>query len=855
MSGKTATRSTVTLRNVSTHAVSEEIRVDLPDFGAEPMADVGAMTAMTLVLLGNYAQTGHYGGPLAYTPYNVAVHLGGPELGGLRWDIREPKHPYSDKFMLAGGHCIPTCYALWMVLYEAMLRQHAATGDDRFGFDPKRAILPIDALGFRRSQGVCDRLLQEQGLADDPLFAQAKLRGIRFLAGHAETTDVSNDVNGGPSGVGLATAAGKAMFWDAIGAPRSLKVIAFEGEFALVAGHAEELKTAALAQQVGKRLRLMMSFNNAGIDDRLLGGVIHERHEGYDIPSQWTSYGWNVFEVADGSDYAQLLAAMKTMEDWDESDGRPMVMVGHTLKGWWPDAKDGKIPGNGDQVVSYPSHPYSFKMNCEYFQALAATYERRYGVEFQGIRDGVPKTEAERLIQFKTNIDVALSVLDRKAGLREWIAERLVEIAGKLDRKLKVVIPTDVDPFRDPRLEPENLPVEPVEAVLENPHTGEKGKRTIELFAKPGEKRGTRKAISEIGKWMNYVTGNRFYTVAADLSSSINVENSSFFGHYDPVSNPAGTRLKAAITEAVNSATMCGLVGQNASTDPETFAGVWGISGTYGAFTPLMYLPARIHSQQNQDSPFPIGVLNILAGHSGPETAADARSHFGIFSPQVWTLFPRGQVCNLYFWDYNDVAPGYFAAVREAVRRKELGVIVIHVARPDFQVADRSGWADPDLRSAAKGCYLIRDWDPAQPRGGTVLVQGSSATANLVGLLDRLGSEGLNVRVVAVISEDLFSWQSRDYRESVLPLDQRYDCMFVTTMTKRVPPISNLGPLTEEYSLASDHDDRWRTGGLEPDVIEEAGLDPEAIFRGVRRFVEERESRLARQREAFGRLG
>ena len=37
------------------------------------------MTCMTLTLLGNYAQTGHFGGPLAYTPYNVAVHLAGPE--------------------------------------------------------------------------------------------------------------------------------------------------------------------------------------------------------------------------------------------------------------------------------------------------------------------------------------------------------------------------------------------------------------------------------------------------------------------------------------------------------------------------------------------------------------------------------------------------------------------------------------------------------------------------------------------------------------------------------------------------------------------------------------------------------
>ena len=153
---------------------------------------------------------------------------------------------------------------------------------------------------------------------------------------------------------------------------------------------------------------------------------------------------------------------------------------------------------------------------------------------------------------------------------------------------------------------------------------------------------GARRAISEIVKWLNHVTDNRVLTLAADLSESVNLEHGSIWGHYDPETNPLGTRLKAAIQEAGNVSSAIGLVGQSASLDPDKFAGVWAFSGTYGAFTPLMYLPARVWSQQNQDSKFRTGVLHILAGHSGPETAADARTHFGIFSPQVWKLFPRG---------------------------------------------------------------------------------------------------------------------------------------------------------------------------------------------------------------------
>ena len=101
-------------------------------------------------------------------------------------------------------------------------------------------------------------------------------------------------------------------------------------------------------------------------------------------------------------------------------------------------------------------------------------------------------------------------------------------------------------------------------------------------------------------------------------------------------------------------------------------------------------------------------------------------------------------------------------------------------------------------------------------------MQGSSASNNLVSIMDRLDDEGLNVRIVAVISEDLFNLQPEEYRRSILPDAQRFDCMVVTTMTRRVMPIANLGPLTDEYTLASDHDDRWRTGGMEEDVIAEA---------------------------------
>ncbi len=812
------------------------------------LEDIGYMTCMAMVLLGNYSQTGHFGGPLAYTPYNVVAHLAGPELGGLRFDYRRPKHPFCDKFMLAGGHNIPTGYALWMIMGQALERKFKATGDKRYYVDPNVAILPIDALGFRRNAAVMKHILQDHRLADLPLFAQAKLRGIKALAGHAESVDVTNDVNGGPSGVGIAASAGKAAFWNIVGAPNSMKVIALEGEFALTEGHAQELKTQALALQVGKRLRILVSENNAGIDDVLLGGVVDRKFDAYNLVDQWTSYGWNVMTLENGNDYGQVISALKTMEDWDPEDRRPIIVIGKTTKGFWPGAVDGKLPGYGDQLVSYQSHPYAQKMNSDYFVALASTFEKQFGVTFEGIRQGAVADPRERLIQYKTNIDVVMSVLDRN-GLGDWLADRLVAIGDTVKDDFPVHFEIHRDPFLDDRLRVENLPVEPQKVTVTNSVSGAEKQVGITLFRKPGEMAGTRRAISEIIKWMNYVTGNRFFTLAADLSESINMEHGSLWGHYNPETNPLGTRIKAAIQEAGNVSSAIGLISQSASVDPRQFAGVWAMSGTYGAFTPLMYTPARVWSQQNQDSRFRMGVLHILAAHSGPETAADARTHFGIFSTQVWKLFPRGQTIHLNFWDYNDVAPGYFAAAEIAARDPKVGIISIEVARPDFAVADRSKFADTDLKAAAKGLYVIRDFAPGVPRSGYVLVQGSSSTVNLVSVLPRLEAAGINVKVVAAVSEELFDRQPDEYRYSVLPPEAYYDLMVVSTGTRRVMPISNLGPLTDAFSLTSDWDNQWLTGGMEAEVIAEAHLDPESIFAGIQRFARDRDFRMSGQRK------
>src|SRR5262249_4260260 len=184
----------------------------------------------------------------------------------------------------------------------------------------------------------------------------------------------------------------------------------------------------------------------------------------------------------------------------------------------------------------------------------------------------------------------------------------------------------------------------------------------------------------------------------------------------------------------------------------------------------------------------------------------------------------------------------------------KVGIISIEVARPDFPVADRAKFADTDIKAAAKGLYVIRDFTPGKPKHGYVVSQGSSSTFNVVNQIPKLEEAGINVKIIAVISEDLFDRQPESYRHSVLPPEACYDLMVVSTGTRRVWPVKNAGPLTDEYSLTSDWDNQWLTGGIEPDVIAEAHLDGKSVFAGIERFAKARDERIERQRSLIGAL-
>jgi transketolase len=376
------------------------------------------------------------------------------------------------------------------------------------------------------------------------------------------------------------------------------------------------------------------------------------------------------------------------------------------------------------------------------------------------------------------------------------------------------------------------------------------------LFVAPGTKIANKEGFAKFGAWVNETARaamGRPLVIAcsADLAESTSIHGFSLgftdpkqgFGWYERTRNPGGALLPTQITEFSNSGLCAGLSSVNMAADPEKeFCGYWSAHSTYGSFGYLMYGMMRLYSQLAQDCPLKVGKIIWVLGHSGPETAEDSRTHFGIFAPGVSQLFPAGKVINLHPWEHNEVAPMLAAALRG-----DAPIVALHLTRPNVAVPDRKLLGVAGHMEAAKGCYVIRDHDRRRPKDGTILVQGTSTTESVFQLLPRFAQpDAPNIKLLAATSWELFQQQPREYQDFVLPRGDWLDSTVITNGARRLMHDWLSTKVAEAYAMSPDFDDRWRTGGSVDEVKKEAHIDPEHLWQGIVKFAKERQFRLSR---------
>jgi transketolase len=744
-------------------------------------------------LMLNYRQSGHPGGSRSKVHALLATLLSGV----MRWDIRHPEKRFGDRFVLAAGHTIPLIYATLAVFNEALRVKLEQTGEKRYAVPDaeERALIWEDLLRFRHRGG---------------------------LSGHAEMEGKTLFLkfNTGPSGHGGPAAVGEALALKRAGA-QGVKVFAVEGEGGLTPGGVHEVLNSAWGLALDN-LFYIVDWNDFGIDDHPVSSVV------YGTPQGWFgSHGWRVYGAEFGSEWGPVTQAITAMVLGDNPDQVPSVAWVKTRK------------GRGYLKYDNPSHGAPHKINDGLFWETKREFAEKYEAKFANMGGPAPTDPAELQQEFAENLKVVINVLHQDQGLIDYLADRLVELGDSVPEEIpSFQLGRHGIPWKDERLyDFRNYPAD--------------------LYVKPGTAIANRAALAKWGAWANAFGAREysrplFIACSADLADSTNVSGFAKgygdfpgYGWYQRYGSPEGVLLPQEITEFANAGVMAGMTSVNFAPDAEEeFDGFWGVCSTYGSFSYLKYGMLRLFSQLAQDCQLKVGKVIYVAGHSGPDTADDSRTHFGIFEPAVMQHFPQGQVINLHPWEYNEVPVLLGAALGQ-----KSPIVVLHLTRPPIEVPDREKLGMASHFEAARGAYLVRDFKPGTPRGGTLIVQGTSSMVSISKILPELDRRNLNVKIVYGASPELFALQPVDYREKTLSAAERADSTVISTQSRESMGDWLFNEVAKEYSMTSDWDNRWRTGGTLEEVIDEAHLSPEWLLRGIEKFAQDHEERLSRQKK------
>jgi transketolase len=216
------------------------------------------------------AQSGHPGGSLSAADIVTALYF-----HFLHLDPSRPDWQARDRFILSKGHACPVWYACLA----------------------ERGFFPVDEL--RTLREINSRL---QGHPD-----MRKTPGV--------------DVTTGSLGQGLSAGVGMALGIRLDGSEARVYVMLGDGE--LDEGQVWEAAMAAAKFHLDNLIAIV-DYNNLQLD-----GTCDQVMPIEPLADKWRAFGWHVLEM-DGNDMSQVVC---TIEEAQQTQGLPTVIVAHTVKG------------------------------------------------------------------------------------------------------------------------------------------------------------------------------------------------------------------------------------------------------------------------------------------------------------------------------------------------------------------------------------------------------------------------------------------------------------------------------------------------------------------------------------------
>ena len=241
------------------------------------LEEVARQIRLAIVRTVNHARAGHLGGPLSAADMLAALYF-----HVLRIRPDEPTWPDRDRFILSKGHSS-------VGLYAALALR---------GYFPVEELATFDAANSR-------------------------------LQGHPDMTRLPGlDMSSGSLGMGISAGVGMALGARLTGRDVRTYVMLGDGEC-----------------QEGEVWEAAMTAARYGLDS-LVAIVDHNRLQQYGWPgdgpdgrmppqvpgelvAKWSAFGWRVLEV-DGHAMEAILAVLEAAA---HGDGRPTVVIAHTIKG------------------------------------------------------------------------------------------------------------------------------------------------------------------------------------------------------------------------------------------------------------------------------------------------------------------------------------------------------------------------------------------------------------------------------------------------------------------------------------------------------------------------------------------
>jgi len=516
-------------------------------------------------------------------------------------------------------------------------------------------------------------------------------------------------------------------------------------------------------------LVVSLDYNHYGID-----GDIDEVISSPYI-NHWFGMGWNVIEV-DGHNFQELIYAY-SLAAKGFGNNLPTVVIAHTIKGKHYGTKENTAGSHG-----------SFVKHDEYISVI-----KELGFDIVGEQGNV-MADISKILEKLSEED------QNYVAKRLEIAAEKIRPEAELVGQMKTALPgrSFVKPTSIKR--PAILPPE--------------------LVFKNGTKVATRKATQAFFKWLMSQTAF-FYAGAGDLAKSILTDSAeNVFGIINK-ENPFGRGIRFGIAEQNMAMFSTALT---LDVLPGGYQPV-SVFSSYAVFTSMMSNAVRMSLIGNHLKPETKGFFIMLAAHDGPETGEDGPTHHGLFWMSLFNAYPGIKVSKP--MDANETIEMLFYALEKGEP------IALSVSRPDVPVLDRENHGAPPASEAVNGAYVYKKFKNTGGKKIVLAICGGQVLANTMETMPELEAKGLDVKIIAVTSPELFEELRKTNpakAQEILPDEER---SLVTTLHNGWPGFLYPFILPADYAGRSIGIDHFLKSGTVSEVYELAELTPGDILKKV----------------------